>query len=363
MHSVLENDKETIDDGKLLREALNQSIGAFSPDLMLESFVNNYNLAKNLYGDTILSLLSGYDDSYLKKNIHIPEFQKELKKRIDKKISDLKREKLIDRDNFILDKGVELAAFVLSMEELNNIAPKGMFGEKFHKKINVYGSKQDVKNFKRGDRYRDIAIKSSARTSIRRGHSEIAVDDLKSFEKQSKGQVNIIYAIDASGSMKGEKIDMCKKAGVALAFKAIEEKDKVGLIVFGADIKESLRPTYDFVGLAKAITKAKASKETDLALTIEHSITLFPSFNVSKHLILLTDALPTKGGDPEKETLKAVELAAANDITISVIGINIDKNGEKLAKKIVEIGRGKFYVVKNLQELDRIVLEDYYNVM
>ena len=33
--------------------------------------------------------------------------------------------------------------------------------------------------------------------------------------------------------MKGPKIGACKRAGIALAYKAIEEKDKVGLIVFG----------------------------------------------------------------------------------------------------------------------------------
>lgn len=363
MNSVLQNDKEKIEEGKLLRESINQGIGAFTPDLMLEQFVNNYSLAENLYGETILSLLSGYDENYLKKNIRIPEFQKELKKRITEKIDKLKEENLVDKDSFISEKGVELAALVLAMEELDNITAKGLFGEKFHKKANIYGSKQDVKMFKKGDRYRDIAVKSSARTAIRRGHTKISVNDLKSFEKESKGQVNIVYAVDASGSMKGNKIDMCKKAGVALAFKAIEEKDKVGLIVFGSDIKESIRPTYDFAMLSKAIAKARASRETDLALTIKHSIELFPSIETSKHLMLLTDALPTKGTDPEKETLKAVEIAANNDITISVVGINIDKNGEKLAKKIVQIGKGKLYLVKNLEELDKIVLEDYYGVM
>ena len=37
----------------------------------------------------------------------------------------------------------------------------------------------------------------------------------------------IIYGLDASGSMKGNKLKAAKKAGIALAFKAIEEKNTV----------------------------------------------------------------------------------------------------------------------------------------
>jgi len=44
-----------------------------------------------------------------------------------------------------------------------------------------------------------------------------------------------------------------------------------------------------------------------------------------------------------------------------VVGVKID-DGEELAKKIVEIGQGRFYKVKDLENLDLIVLEDYYSL-
>jgi len=169
--------------------------------------------------------------------------------------------------------------------------------------------------------------------------------------------------MDASGSMKGDKISTCKKAGVALAYKAIHEKDKVGLIVFGTDIKEAIAPTRDFGLLLKSITKIKAAAETDMASTIKKSVELFPSTKATKHLLLLTDALPTKGADPEKMTLEAASFARAHGITISLIGINLDNKGKKLAEKLIEIGDGKLYIVKDLKQLDKIVLEDYYAVM
>ncbi len=363
MHSVLENDKETIDDGNLLKDAINQGLGSFTPNLMFEQLVKNYSIAKQIYGESLIKLLSGYDAGYVERNIKIPEFQKELKKRIEDKIEGLKDKNLIKKDGFITDKGLELASLILYTEELDNIIPKGIFGEKIHKRSYIYGDKEDIKQYKKGDRYRDIAIKKSAKLAIRRGHKRLLEKDLKSFERQSKGQCYIVYALDASGSMKGKKIESCKKAGIALAFKAIDEKDKVGLMVFGSDVREVVEPTDDFPLLLREMTKVKACKETDIKGTLRKAVELFPNEKITKHLILLTDALPTVGENPEEETVEEVSAARANGITISVIGISLDEKGKKLAEKIAGLGEGRLYIIRDLENVDKIVLEDYYSVI
>ena len=188
------------------------------------------------------------------------------------------------------------------------------------------------------------------------------MEDIKTFEKENKGQTFVIYAIDASGSMKGNKIEAGKKAGIALSFKAIENKDRVGLIVFGEDIKTAIEPTLDFNLLMKEIAKITPKKETDLAATIMKSVEMFPTTNATRHLLLLTDALPTKGNRPESATIEAVSIARNMGITVSIVGLGLDKSGTELAKKIAEIGDGKFYVAGDLERVDKIILEDYYAV-
>ena len=362
MHSVLENDKKVIDSGKLISDAINQGMSSFSPDLMFEQLVKSYTMAKQIYGESIIRLVSGYEPDYVKKNIGIPEFQKELKEKIQQKISELKEDEFLNKDNSLSEKGIELASLVLYFEELDKIVPKGIIGEKISKKSFIYGEKENSRLYKKGDRYRDIALKKSVKLAIRRGHANFDNKDLQVHEKQSKGQTYIVYALDASGSMKGKKIEACKKAGIALAYKAINEKDKVGLIVFGDKVKEVVEPTLDFTRLLKEITKIRASKETDIVATLQKAIELFPSEKITKHLILLTDALPTKGDEPEKSTLEEVSNAKSKGITISLIGINLDSKGKKLAERIVELGEGRLYVVRNLENVDKIVLEDYYSV-
>lgn len=359
---VFSDKKDIKDDGKILRDAINQGVN-FNADLLFEQLVTNYQLAEKIYGKSILRRLSNYDPNYIEKNINIPEFQKALKETINNSVEKLKEKGLVNDNNIISEKGLELASLILYKDELDNIIAKGNLGEKIHKKHFIYGDKQDIKEYKKGDRYRDIAIRKSVKLAIRRGHDSLQNNDLKSFERQSKGSISIIYALDASGSMKGDKIDTCKKAGVALAYKAIDEKDKVGLIVFNSEIKTSIEPTDDFLLLLKEITKITASKETNICLTIKKSIELFPKTDSTKHLILITDAMPTAGSKPESETLEATSLARSANITISLIGVKLNEKAKKLAEQITNIGEGNLYIVKDLKELDKIVLEDYYKIM
>ncbi len=360
MHSVLEGDKEIKEAGELLNESLNQGF-AVIPENIFDDAVKSYSLAEHIYGPKLIRLLSGYDNAYIKKNIKLPEFQRELKESIEKKLRELREKGFID-ENSITSKGFELASVIIYIEEIEKLVTKGFLGEKEHKKSSAYGEKQDTKQYRK-ERYKDIAIRQSVKKAIRRGHTSIEEKDLLAFRRKSKGQCFIIYALDASGSMKGEKIENCKRAGIALAYNAISKKDEVGLIVFGNVIRKELKPTNDFIKILKEITTIRASNETDIATTIKESINMFPEGDFTKHLIIISDALPTLGKNPEELTLEAASIARNNKITISVVGIKLDGKGKTLAKKIADIGSGRLYTTRNLENIDKMVLEDYYEVM
>lgn len=363
MHSVLENDKKKIDEGKTLKEAINYGVNTFNPDLMFENLVNSYSQAEKLYGKKLLRQLTGYDPKYLERNMNIPEFKRELKRQIDDNVEGMMKSGLINEEGDILEKGIQMATLIMYIEELDEITPKGEFGEVVHKKHSVYGEKGEVRSYRKGDRYRDIAIKKSIKKAIRRGHSKLTNEDMQTFERQHKGKTYIVYGMDASGSMKGKKIEQSKKAGIALAFKATEHKDRVGLISFGTKVKQRIEPTDDFGMLLKGMAKITASMETNFTSMIENATDMFPEGNMTKHLVILSDALPTVGAKPVEETLQAISAARDKGITTSLIGIGLDEEGEKTAQKIVEVGCGKLYVTKDLEELDKIILEDYYSVM
>ena len=353
MNSVMEGDKT--DDAKIVLNALNHGIFSFNPDQMFEQLVQNYQEAEKLYGEGFLRYVDASE-----RDMRFPEVQRNVKEKIREKLGELQQSGFIGEDMEVTEKGIAFASLTLYMEELDQLQAKGLLGEKFHKRSSHYGEKIDIKKYRRGDRYKDLALKRSIKQAIRHHHAELAEEDLQVFRRESKGAIHMIYGLDASGSMKGKKVETCKKAGVALAFKAIQEHDKVGLIVFGTEVQDTIAPTSDFLQLLHAMTKIRAKNKTNMRDTILKSIELFSNEDVTKHLILITDAVPTQGADPRKETLDAAEQAKHAGITISLIGINLDKEGESLAQEVTAIGGGKLYSLKQLEDLDRVVLMDYY---
>lgn len=362
MKSVLQNDKSKIEEGKLLNEAMNQGIVAFTPDLMFSQIVKNYRMAENLYGEKLMKLLTGYNPDYLRKNISIPEFNRELRIQLGQRLEKLQDDEVVTKDGFITPLGLSLASVVLYMEELDHLLPKGWRGDKTHHALSPYGVPEDLRAFSKADRYRDVAVRQSIRMAIRRKHANLQQEDLQSRIRKAKGHVYVMYGLDASGSMKGPKIEMAKKAGIALCHAAISRKDKAGLIVFGSTIKESIAPTDELRRLVEHIVSVRPSRQTDFTGIIDKAVELFPAEKVTKHLILLTDALPTVGAKPEEDTLHAISKARAAGISISLVGIQLDKAGHALAEKIVRLGEGRLYVVRNLSSMDRIVIEDYYQM-
>lgn len=362
MHSVVEHDDNTIDDGKLISDVINQGFSSFTPDMMFESLVKDYTLTQNIYGERLIRLVTGHEPSYLKRNIKIPEFQRELQETIAKRHEDLKDKGLLDESGQVTEKGVTLGALVMYTEELDKLKPKGSWGEREHKKQHAVGDKSAVKDYSRGDRYKDISSRKSIRQAIKRLHDRVYLQDLKVVEKKSKGTVNIVYCIDSSGSMKGRKIEAAKKAGIALAYNMVNRKDKVGLMTFGTEVKDKLPPTLNFNDILMNITRIRASKETNMTLALKEVHDMFPKGDITRHIILLTDALPTIGKNPEKEVLETVSMLRESMITVSVIGIKLDKKGQKLAQKIAEVGKGKLYMIRDLDNLDRIMIEDYMSL-
>lgn len=357
MHTVMDDDKAKAE-GKLLNQAINKGV-SFAPDMIFDKLVNNFRSAEDMLGETIIRELTGFEPGYVKRNAKIPEFQRELKNNILQKIEELRKKKVLNKEGNITDKGFKLASLTLCIQELDKITPKDMFGEKVSDKKAIYGEKEDVDSYNQNYRYRDIAMKRTIKTALRRGHKTINPEDLKIFTRRSKGNIFVIYALDSSGSMKGQKLEVSKKAGIALAHKAISSHDRVGLVVFSSDIEDSLLPTDEFFSIIDRITKIRAGKETNIVFAVDKAIEMFPPGDVTKHLIIITDAVPTVGD--KEDIFKAVNRARAHRITISVIGINLI-DGRNIAEKIAEYGEGRLYVVKNMESMDQIVLHDYYSL-
>lgn len=357
--TVMESQEDSVELGGAVLDTMNNGSGPFTPELVMENFVKDFRQAEKLYGETLIRKLSGYDSSYVQKNMNIPEFKRHLEDRVKQNLEDLKEQGMLDRSGNFTEDAVELAALSLAVKELDHLEASGQTGRRKHsKRINASGH-DETKQYT-SEPYRDISVAQSVKTALRRGRGSLRKQDLRVFEPSAHGKVEIVYAIDTSGSMKGAKIAAAKRAGVALAYQAMQSGDKVGLVAFGKDVETSVAPCKDFSSILEPLVRVRAGSETDLAVGIQKASSLFTTRgSESKHVIILTDALPTVGSDPTKDVLEAVGIARADHVTISVVGIGLDDEGEQLAQSIADVGLGRVLVCNDVENLDVMILSEY----
>lgn len=363
---------DNIEKGKFINDALNNNVSSFIPDLLAKNITKNYHTAKEIYGPKIMRYITGYSSEFLDRNMKIPEFQKELFKKIQDNIEKLKRDDILDKNYNFTEKAKELTIatqLFIEFEKLDKLMQSDLFGKYIHKyRTNIHGGeKLDVRNFRKSDSYKDIAMKSSVKLALRRGHKELDVNDLRTFDKSEKANLAIVFAIDSSSSMKGDKIDAAKKSALSLAYKTISDHNKLGLIDFSDKINKA-SIMHSFHDAANFIYDITTNAQTDLSKVITHSISMFPQDSNVKHLVLLSDIEPTKSAyhdiEPEDATLNAIAVAKANNISISIILIDQDgkQDVNKFVAKIIEVSDGKLYKVRNIEDLDALVIDDYYSV-
>lgn len=166
---------------------------------------------------------------------------------------------------------------------------------------------------------------------------------------------NVVFLVDASSSMGGNKWSMVKAAVVEL-IDSLKDEDRVGVILFGSSAKE----VFPLASLAEnrgqmkeSIQKLEApSGVTNLAQGLKAAYAAFEARSAKdkvkrvNHVILLTDGFPTdEQGYREEKTLKYEQVVSKNEhITLTGVGIgSADDYDSNFIAKLSELGRGSFY--------------------
>ena len=358
MHTVLQADKDSIDEGKTVRESANQNVGAFTPELAFQKIVNNYREAERLMGDTLLRELSGYDSDYIERNVNIPEFQRELREQIKQNVDELRSNDIIDESDQPTAKGYDVAALDLIAEELDELQGSGWIGDKQSDERFHTGEGEGHKRHTTSQPYRDISTRRTIKVAARRGQQSIRPDDLRLKNRRARGGVELMFCVDVSGSMTGSKIDAAKRAGVALAYQAQQSNDDVGFVFFANDVEGAAPIGSDVEHVARSLVEIRPQGETDLSVGLSAALSMFSADpGRDQHILLLTDALQTKGKEADEAVLPAVERADQRGIGVSVLGIDLDANGRRLAKSIIDVANGSLYHVGREEHTDRVAIQ------
>ena len=312
------------------------------PIFDIDKYVNN----KEKYSK-LLSKLTDFDEKRIREDKD-ERFKKELKKSLNKLKEILVKEGYIDENGELKEKILKL----YSREIIGNIEKEieGIF-EYGKFESNRLGNDEEFykKYFGIGDKYSKIDPKETIRKYIKYGEIRFVVEE----KKENKGGRYVIL-LDVSGSMIGEKIFEAKKALLVLTEKILEDHNLLDIILFNDKIlKEykNVKGLEDIIDVLKIVPNGS----TDISLVFEY---LLNNVEEKSHIILITDALPTHGEKPVHRTLETAK-KLGEICYISIIGIQLNNEGEEIAKQIVKFGNGRLFIVKNIEDLKKVVLLEY----
>ncbi len=239
---------------------------------------------------------------------------------------------------------------------------------------NFLSNSLDIRKYHRGDSYKDINVRRTLRSLIKKGKGadQVLKEDLRVDNVSSKKHCVVVLAIDHSWSMaRCRKLQYAKDSAAGLVFAVKKNRDQIALISFSDEASVLSRPTNKYESLIRHITRLRPEKETNIADVFLKAFTLFSGSgkNLLRHLILLTDGIPTTSGQEftrnelENRISYEVRKMRKMGITVSVICIrdDLEETDTSLAKRIAYMGGGVFSLV-NTQNLLNQVLREYSNV-
>lgn len=174
----------------------------------------------------------------------------------------------------------------------------------------------------------DLAFAATLRAAApyqRQRHGEQAVviraEDLRVWIRARRAAANILFLVDASGSMGAkERMKMVKGAVLALLREAYQKRDRVGLIAFRRTSAETLLPMTRSVELAeKALRSLPTGGKTPLAEGLAAALKMMDELarkeGAETVLVLVTDGRTnvSAAGKAKEEALRAAEEIARRD--------------------------------------------------
>jgi Mg-chelatase subunit ChlD len=162
------------------------------------------------------------------------------------------------------------------------------------------------------------------------------------------------------------KTDISKAAAVR-AIEALGSGDEVGLLAFSGT-REWVIPLQEFPDrqtIDQGISSLQPFGETRIVPALEEAVEhLLASEKEIRHIILFTDGFTAEleigaefvGAPFARDLLEAVEEAAAQGITVSVVGTG--EGAIPALEEVAEAGNGRFYPGRDLNEIPEIFVKE-----
>ncbi|MBL8783627.1 MAG: VWA domain-containing protein [Deltaproteobacteria bacterium] len=172
--------------------------------------------------------------------------------------------------------------------------------------------------------------------------------------KQDTPNLALMLAIDRSGSMAGQKIELAKQAAMATAG-VLQPDDLLGICAFDSKPGElvSLQRAANRTRISDAVSRLRSGGGTNIFAALDFSYNELTKVDAKvKHIILLTDGQSSPGG-----IIELASQAAFDRITISTVAVG-QGSDQALLSRIAEVAGGRYYFTNSPESIPKLFLQE-----
>lgn len=281
----------------------------------------------------------------------------------------LERKSILERDRTgwnLSKKGITFLLEKLSPRLWENVKISGEGKHKTGKKLTTgEGRIVGVRKYRFGDRYRDVSLKDTIREVIRNRRETVTKEDIMVTKKDIRTKMDIILAVDLSGTMSQlEKLWYAKESAIALSMASAKYKDRLGVVSFSnlADIVVEITDSPYKVTEKILDLDLHENAFTNIGYGLLKARAIFMRQrrgDANQHIILISDGDATAPHpSPDKYAIREAIKTARKGITISCVCINEESANPELMQKISRIGKGRIYMIGEAEGITSALLEE-----
>ena len=172
--------------------------------------------------------------------------------------------------------------------------------------------------------------------------------------------LNLVFVIDVSGSMDGERLGNVKRALAAFSNR-LRAKDQVSIVTFATDAQVVLPScAADVSRLNQSIENLKSGGATNLQaglmLGYQQAMRGYDP-NKTNRVILLTDGRANRGVLSPETIAKQSQAFNSEGVDLSTVGLGYDFNHE-LLRELADAGRGLFHFVGDCRDIEKTFVNE-----
>jgi len=173
---------------------------------------------------------------------------------------------------------------------------------------------------------------------------------------------DVVFVLDVSGSMRGEKLDQAKEA-LKFVLNSLNEEDRFNIIAFSTGLRRyaaGLRPATEREDALRFVQDVHASGGTDIERALVDALSEHRGGR-PQTIIFLTDGLATEGVTDTQTIIDHVSAAATEDTRLFAFGIG-DEVNTILLDTLAQDNRGTTNYVRPGQNIETEVSDFYAKI-